>query len=274
MAKPPSFQFYPGDWLRDGVAGCTLAAQGLWLRMMILAHDCEEYGVLAVDGKPLAPATIARRCGCTPKEYQKLLAELESCGVPRRRHDGAIYSKRMVRDAELRAARAAGGVLGAADGSKGGRPKKTPSTKTEGASKTGVRGFENNPPSSSSSSSSSPSGGEPPSPPAASAPVVDLISGTVLDTAAFRMAWADWCADRKARKKPITEAAAKRQLAQLAGWGVTKAIQSIEISIRNGWQGLFEPEVARGQSAPASKADASDAYFEQTVRDAFPEFHQ
>jgi hypothetical protein len=39
MSKRPSFQFYPGDWLRDSVAGCSLAAQGLWLRVMILAHD-------------------------------------------------------------------------------------------------------------------------------------------------------------------------------------------------------------------------------------------
>ena len=41
MAKLPYIQLYPGDWLRDSVAGCSLAAQGLWLRMMFVMHDSE-----------------------------------------------------------------------------------------------------------------------------------------------------------------------------------------------------------------------------------------
>lgn len=100
--KLPAFQFYPGDWLRDGVSGCSLAAQGLWLRLMILMHDSERYGYLCYNGLPIPSAQLARRCGCTLAEYEELLAELESAGVPSRTKDGIIYSRRMTRDAEER----------------------------------------------------------------------------------------------------------------------------------------------------------------------------
>lgn len=97
MGRLPAFQFYPGDWLRDNVAGCSLAAQGLWLRMMIVAHDSEPYGHL-----PYSDAMIARRCGCSLEEYETLTAELFAAGVPSRTTDGVIYSRRMVRDDEER----------------------------------------------------------------------------------------------------------------------------------------------------------------------------
>jgi hypothetical protein len=101
--KLPSFQFYPGDWLRDPVSGCSLAAQGLWLRLMILMHDSERYGYLSQNGLPIPHDHLARRCGSSPDEFNALLLELESAGVPSRTKDGIIYSRRMTRDAEDRA---------------------------------------------------------------------------------------------------------------------------------------------------------------------------
>lgn len=102
MEKLPAMQFYPGDWLRDNVSGCSLSAQGLWLRMMILAHDCDPYGVLEVGGVPMPDPVIAQRCGCGIEEYGRLLAELDSARVPSRTRSGAIFSRRMVRDAQKR----------------------------------------------------------------------------------------------------------------------------------------------------------------------------
>jgi hypothetical protein len=102
--KLPAIQFYPGDWLRDDIAGCSLAAQGLWLRMMFIAHDSERYGYLCLNGKAMATDFIARRCGSSRDEYVTLLAELDSAGVPSRTPDDIIYSRRMVRDAKARAA--------------------------------------------------------------------------------------------------------------------------------------------------------------------------
>src|SRR5204863_6520245 len=91
---------------RDHVSACSLAAQGLWLRMMILMHDCDRYGFLAINGSPMPHGSIARKCGCTPEQYDALFAELVQHGVPGVSQDGTIYSRRMVRDAEKRAGNA------------------------------------------------------------------------------------------------------------------------------------------------------------------------
>jgi hypothetical protein len=109
MPKRPSFQFYPGDWVRDSVAGCSLAAQGLWLRIMNVAHDSERYGYLVQNGVAMPPEAIARRCGCSVEQFEELLQELNRAGVPSRTADGIIYSRRMVRDEHLRQVRASGG---------------------------------------------------------------------------------------------------------------------------------------------------------------------
>lgn len=100
--KLPAIHLYPGDWLRDTVAGCSLAAQGLWLRMMFLMHDSERYGYLIVNGSPMTSESIARRCGCTPTEYETLYGELDAAGVPSRTKGNLIFSRRMARDADER----------------------------------------------------------------------------------------------------------------------------------------------------------------------------
>jgi hypothetical protein len=99
----PWLQFYPSDWLSDSVAGCSLAAQGLWLRMLFVAHKSQRYGYLEADGKAIPDEQLARRCGCaSSEEYRSLLAELFSAGVPARTTEGVIYSRRMVRDQQER----------------------------------------------------------------------------------------------------------------------------------------------------------------------------
>lgn len=104
--KLPHIQFYPGDWLRDNISGCSLAAQGLWLRMMFVGHDSDRYGYLSMNGLPIPPGSIARRCGCTPEQYETLLAELTDAGVPSRTPEGILFSRRMVKDAQEREANA------------------------------------------------------------------------------------------------------------------------------------------------------------------------
>ena len=44
--RNPYVPIYPGDWLQGPVAGCSLAAQGLWLRLKFIMHGCEPYGYL------------------------------------------------------------------------------------------------------------------------------------------------------------------------------------------------------------------------------------
>lgn len=61
-----------------------------------------------------------------------------------------------------------------------------------------------------------------------------------LDTPDFREAWSRWIDDRKARKlKKLTSDGERTQLRKLAEIGPVKAIECIESSIANGWQGLF-----------------------------------
>ena len=98
----PAIQLYVGDWLKDDIAGCSLEAQGLWLRMMFVMHVTERYGYLQLNGKPIPAESIARRCGCTLPQYLTLLQELDDSGVPSRTRDEVIFSRRMVRDAEKR----------------------------------------------------------------------------------------------------------------------------------------------------------------------------
>lgn len=113
MNKRPAFQFYAADWRKDPALGiCSLAARGLWIEMMCLAHESDEYGVLQINGTPLTASQIARACKCTDKEATSLLRELETAGVFSRNDSGAIFSRRMVKDERLRLVRAEAGKLG------------------------------------------------------------------------------------------------------------------------------------------------------------------
>lgn len=102
MGKLPAIMFYPADWIEDNVSGCSLAAQGLWLRMMFVMHTSERRGYLVVNGRPMTEEFIASKCGCDVAAYRTLLAELLSAGVPRRTADGILYNKRMVNDERKR----------------------------------------------------------------------------------------------------------------------------------------------------------------------------
>lgn len=70
---------------------------------------------------------------------------------------------------------------------------------------------------------------------------------------AFIKAWNSWIAYRKEIKKKLTHSTIDKQFAEMKKWGEQKAILSIELSITNGWQGLFEP--ARTESAKTLTKD-------------------
>lgn len=104
MGKLPAIMLYPGDWLQDEIARCSLGAQGLMLRLMFLAHGSTRYGYLVnADGSAIPLGSIAQVCGCTPEQCQSLLDELDSVGKLNRTADGIIFIRRMVRDAQKRA---------------------------------------------------------------------------------------------------------------------------------------------------------------------------
>ncbi|MBJ9594304.1 hypothetical protein [Burkholderia seminalis] len=122
----PSFQFYPGDWqANSNLRRCTHAEKGVWIDVMCLLHDSEEYGVLrwplkeiaqaigaplatlraiahkgvlkgADNGQPCAACIYVPRSGRRDGEPVTLIAE----------QDGPIwYSSRMVKDEYVRSVR-------------------------------------------------------------------------------------------------------------------------------------------------------------------------
>jgi len=157
--KRPAFQFYPADWRKDvELRSCSIAARGLWIDLLCIAHECEPYGHLVLNGKPMTAIKIAGQIGgVTGPQVQRLIDELIENGVARILPDGTLYSKRMVEDEDLRNRRAAGGqagaehgIKGAEAGIKGGRP-----TTERGDTKPPLASPLEPPPSSSSSSSTS-----------------------------------------------------------------------------------------------------------------------
>lgn len=107
-------KFYPSDWRGDEeLRVCSLAARGLWIELMCLAH--KHGGVVLIAGEIPTEAEIAKQVGGTKSEVTKLIAELLKKGVASRRQDGALFSRRMVKDAQRR-------EINKANGEKGGNP--------------------------------------------------------------------------------------------------------------------------------------------------------
>lgn len=124
--RRPSFQFYPGDWQSNtNLRRCSHAEKGIWLDVMCLLHDSEEYGVLRWTLKEIAQAVgckLADLKGLVSKGVLKGIDVGAACEafiyVPRSgRKDGAPvtlittqegpiwYSSRMVRDEYVRTVR-------------------------------------------------------------------------------------------------------------------------------------------------------------------------
>lgn len=112
MKARPSFQFYPADWLRDpGLRSCSLGARGLWIDMLSFMHEAEPYGHLLLNGRLVDTMTLARMVGSDVRTVRRLCSELEAAGVFSKTEPGTIFSRRMVRDHQLRERRAQYGYL-------------------------------------------------------------------------------------------------------------------------------------------------------------------
>lgn len=111
--KRPSFQFYPGDYLRDaGLRSCSVGARGLWMDMICHMHDGNPYGHLKVGDKVILPSTLSRMVGATLRDVEKWLKELLESDVYSLTEEGCVYSRRMIKDEKIRQSRASGGHLG------------------------------------------------------------------------------------------------------------------------------------------------------------------
>lgn len=265
--KRPAFQFYPSDWRKDtALQGCSLVARGLWHEMLCLMHECVPYGHIAVNGKPMTDAQVARLVGVTEKEYRKLLAELFDAGVPSRLDDGTIYSRRMVKDERVRNIRASAGRLG-------GNPNLVKQKDNQEHKQQPVKLVKQDAkpeptPSSSSSTSESPIGdSSPPTPPQAGGgdgggkPAAAKPGRETVPRAVKLPQWLpadDWQAfvdHRRRLRAAMTDVAQTRAIAELDRLRADghEPVAVINQSIINGWKGLFPlHQRATPAAAPAT----------------------
>lgn len=114
--KLPHIPFYPGDWKKDiGIQACNFFDRHVWFEMLLLMWESEERGLLILNGKPMSRETVARLVGLDNQTFNQSLENLIANGVPGIREDGAIYSRRMLREHEL-------SVIRSISGSQGGNP--------------------------------------------------------------------------------------------------------------------------------------------------------
>lgn len=61
MSKRPSFQFYPADWRNNAkLRRCSEAARGVWMDILCILHDSDEYGICRWPLDELARSAGAR----------------------------------------------------------------------------------------------------------------------------------------------------------------------------------------------------------------------
>jgi hypothetical protein len=103
----PWGKFWWKDWLTDpALSVCSLAAQGLWMRMLCIMSMSDPPGHLILPPTSRGESEaqrIARMCLADARQVRGLLGELDTRGVFSRDSGGNIVSRRMIRDAELSA---------------------------------------------------------------------------------------------------------------------------------------------------------------------------
>ncbi len=118
MGKNPSDTWFYNDWENDEkLKVCTLAAQGLWKRLLCIAARSPERGVVQIGSLNCSRTEglphIAAAVGHPPQEIAPLIDELVSSGAASVDRKGRVYNRRMVDAAKVSAARAKSGSNGA-----------------------------------------------------------------------------------------------------------------------------------------------------------------
>lgn len=127
MSVRPAFMFYPADWRNNAnLSRCSPAARGVWMDLLCLLHDSEEYGVLRWPLKDLAQAAGASMTHLRELVAKGVLKGADRGAEPyvyRPRHAGqegepvilvepgdgpCWYSSRLVRDEWVRKRRGIG----------------------------------------------------------------------------------------------------------------------------------------------------------------------
>ncbi len=234
--KLPFFQFFPADYKRDTCA-LSLAAKGGWIDVMCMLHGAQNRGTLT-----LPPVAWARVMGASVDQAEAVIAELAAMQIAEVKReangDVTISSRRMLRESITREQtrlrvhrhRSNAACNATRNGEVTGNNTETRNQKPETIQ------------------------GEPPAPAGAVGGDrigVEMPFPEPLNTPEFRAKWQEYTAYRRERGlaalKPVS---VRKQWATLAGYGIDGALRSVEQTIRNGWQGLFEPKAALNGTTP------------------------
>lgn len=107
-------KFYWSDWSDDpALALCSLAAQGLWMRLLCIGAQGTPYGHMNIKGQPATVEQIAKLVRAKPSFVARLIDELERKGVVSRDASGSLVSSRQESDGKLAGIRSKAGKAGA-----------------------------------------------------------------------------------------------------------------------------------------------------------------
>jgi len=233
--KRPSFQFYPSDWLRDtALRSCSTGARGLWIDMICYMHEGNPYGYLKVGSKVILPENLSRMTGETLENVKTWLEELLEANVYDLDSDGAICSRRMIKDENLRNIRAEGGKLGG-----------NPALKSK--NKDNLKVKQKSTPSSSSSSSSS------------------IIKTTPTPEGVSFDLWNDFLVYRKRLKAPVTDRIVNRLITEAAKAKMPLS-EVIEIIMFKGWRSFEASWVTQAALKAQEMPLGSDKQIEEAYR--------
>lgn len=70
-----------------------------------------------------------------------------------------------------------------------------------------------------------------------------------IDTPEIRAAWADWIATRREARKPLTPTSARLAIDKLTRAGPAAALEALQASAANGWQGIFPERSSNGTNS-------------------------
>jgi len=241
--KKPSFQFYPGDWMKDpNLSMCSPATRGIWTDLLCVVFELRHGGQVTGSAEQ-----IARACRCTVAEFVAAAEELrvtKTADISERDGKFTVKSRRMERDLRLSAERAQSGTLGGlnnGEGSKRGSKREAKGT---------ILTKQNPPPSTSSSTSASTSvlnkSTQDVTVPRGFRPLGEMSLGSFFDNPETRRLLTLW-----GQTSAIDEIRADSALVkcQGLGWTIEKINRSIEKSYMGGWRDLYDPDQQRGKPA-------------------------
>lgn len=98
--------------------------------------------------------------------------------------------------------------------------------------------------------------------------MADLVPLPPFHSPEFAQVWADWVACRREMRKPLKNTTIRYQWRQLAKLTEAQAIATLQLSITNGWQGLFPDAAIRQQQAGRGRVNQRTSYAQDTLADA------